>query len=354
MGQWDKKANLPLTPKTVTSGSSRRIHWLCEKGHAFVSTPCARIARNTGCPVCAGKRIITGYNDLKTLYPELVDEWNNEKNGSLKVDEISPYTHRKAWWKCKKCGYEWCTAVNNRAKPRATGCPVCAGRTVVPGINDLATQFPEIAGRWHPTKNGDLKPSMVTYGSRKKVWWKCEKGHEYHAVISSQPRSGCPVCAGKKVLSEFNDFASHYSELITEWNCERNGGLKPDEVTVSCNKIVWWRCDKGHEWQATVSSRSRGSGCPYCTNRLVLKGFNDLESQCPELVKEWNYERNGDLKPNMVTRGSCKKVWWRCDKGHEWQAKVYSRTQPRKCGCRECYHDFVRTGKTRKKRIIRC
>lgn len=352
--QWDKTANLPLTPETVASGSSRNIRWICEKGHTFVTTPCARIVRHMGCPICAGKRILTGYNDLKTLYPELMDEWNEKKNGALKPDEISPHTQRKAWWICQKCGYEWYTAVNNRTVPRSTGCPVCTGKITVPGINDLVTQFPEIAKRWHPTKNGELKPSMVTFGSRKKVWWVCQKGHKYYAAISSQQeQGGCPICAGKKTLAGFNDFASHYPELIQEWDYERNGDLKPDDVTVSCNKKVWWKCEKGHEWQAPVASRSSGRGCPYCKNRLVWQGYNDLASQFPDLEKEWNYKRNGDLTPDMVTYGSCKKVWWICAEGHEWQARIQTRTGPQRCGCRECYNDFARTGKSRKKKNSR-
>ena len=351
--QWDKNANLPLSPKTVTKGSSRRIYWICKNGHSFVAAPCDRIVRNTGCPVCAGKKIVSGINDLATLFPELLPEWNETKNEGLQPETISPYTHRKAWWTCAKCGHEWQTQVNSRVGPSADGCPVCAGKVAAPGVNDLASCRPEIAKRWHPTKNGSLTPDMVTGGSTKKVWWQCEKGHEYEATIGSQSKNGCPVCSGKKVLAGFNDLASLNPKLAKEWNNERNGDLKPDAVTVSCNKKVWWKCEKGHEWQTTISSRSGGTGCPYCANYFLLKGFNDLASQCPELAREWNYARNGELKPDMVIRGTSKKVWWICDRGHEWQATISSRSGPQKCGCRECYNDFARTGRSRRKKIER-
>ena len=43
-----------------------------------------------------------------------------------------------------------------------------------------------------------------------------------------------------------------------------------------------------------------------------------------ELLRQWNSERNGALTPETVSYGSKKKVWWRCGKGHEWQAEVAS------------------------------
>ena len=54
---------------------------------------------------------------------------------------------------------------------------------------------------------------------------------------------------------------------------------------------------------------------------------NNLEIKCPELIKEWNYGKNGDLKPKDVTFGSERKVWWICSKGHEWQAQVGNRVR---------------------------
>ena len=149
---------------------------------------------------------------------------------------------------------------------------------VLAGVNDLATINPELARQWHPTKNGDLTPRDVLAGSRRKVWWICEHGHEWQADVSSRNHgTGCPVCAGKKVISGENDFASQYPELARQWHPTKNGSLRPDQVTPSSNKKVWWICDKGHEYQAVIASRTRRhGGCPYCQNVKVLSGFNDL------------------------------------------------------------------------------
>ena len=338
--QWDTDANLPLTPKTVTSGSSRKVWWFCEKGHRWQQAPWERTAKYLGCPVCRGKRIIPGINDLKTLIPDVVDEWNYERNGTLRPENIFPYSHRKVWWKCRECGHEWLAQVKARAGTQKCGCPVCANRMVIPGQNDLATEYPEVAASWHPKKNRTLSPQEVPSGTTRKVWWKCSVcGNEWEAAVSSRTHgSGCPICAGKVVAAGVNDFASQYPEIAREWHPTKNGKLMPNAVTGQSNKSVWWVCPEGHEYKAIVSSRTTsGSGCPYCANRRVLVGFNDLASQLPKVAKEWHPTLNGSLTPEHVTCGSAKKVWWKCNAcGYEWKAIIYSRAGAQRCGCPMC------------------
>lgn len=123
-------------------------------------------------------------------------------------------------------------------------------------------------------------------------------------------------------------------ELSKEWNLEKNGDLKPEYLTSNSGKKVWWRCVKGHQWQATVDHRNNGRGCPYCSGKKVLNGFNDLQTFNPVLAKEWNYKKNNGLTPTDVTPNSNKKVWWKCQEGHEWQATVSNRNK--RSGCPEC------------------
>ena len=103
------------------------------------------------------------------------------------------------------------------------------------------------------------------------------------------------------------------AELMAEWNWEKNNelGFDPKTLTLGNNKKAWWKCSKGHEWQATIASRNSGSGCPYCSGNKVLKGENDLQTVNPTLAKEWNYEKNGDSKPENFTANSGQKVWWK-------------------------------------------
>ena len=112
------------------------------------------------------------------------------------------------------------------------------------------------------------------------------------------------------------------NRLINDWNYAKNNalGILPAEYSTGSGKKVWWVCRKGHEWEASINSRNRGRGCPYCANRRVLKGFNDFESLYPEIAKEWNYSKNKGLLPSEVTSGSSKIVWWICQYGHDYKS----------------------------------
>ena len=79
--------------------------------------------------------------------------------------------------------------------------------------------------------------------------------------------------------------------LVKEWNFKKNAKLLPEHVTANSAKKVWWLCEKGHEYQATIANRSKGNGCPYCAGKLVTTGENDLKTLCPSLAEEWNYEK---------------------------------------------------------------
>ena len=210
-----------------------------------------------------------------------------------------------------------------------TGCPYCTNRKALKGFNDLETTDPGLASEWNYEKNDGLLPSEVVSGSRKRVWWRCEKGHEWEAAIVNRKNanSGCPYCSNLKVLQGFNDLKTKLPEIAEEWNYEKNGNLLPTQVTPGSNLKVWWKCKEGHEWHARVYIRSHGHGCPYCSNYSVLAGFNDLATRFPEIAAEWNYEKNGDLLPTQVVFGSNRRVLWKCSKGHEWDATIQQRTR---------------------------
>lgn len=265
----------------------------------------------------------------------LLDQWMDDKNGELLPARIPAGSHQKVWWKCDK-GHQWQAQIRSRIN--GDQCPVCARRAVLSGKNDLKTMHPTLAAQWHPTKNGELSPAQVLSGSKKKVWWLCEQGHSWQAAIFSRANgAGCPVCAGKTVIAGENDLASIYPALAAQWHPEKNDSLWPEAVTPSSNKRVWWICERGHEWQAQISHRTTASsGCPYCSGKQVLKGFNDLATVEPLIAAQWHPERNGNLTAEMVTAGSHKRVWWRCTYDHEWKAVIYSRTGERRHGCPEC------------------
>lgn len=334
LAQWHPEKNGSLSPDAVSCGSEKKIWWRCNQGHEWTSPPYERAKRGTGCPYCAGKHILPGM-DLAALYPHLADQWHPEKNADLLPENVSPGSQRSAWWKCRN-GHIWRAVIQSRTK--GSGCPVCAGKVVLPGENDLKTVAPVLAAQWHPEKNGALQPVQFLCGSNRKVWWQCGRGHQWQATIKSRVQgAGCPICAGKVVIPGENDLSSFSPKLTEQWNREKNGALCPERVSVFSNRRVWWKCSLGHEWQAKISDRvTNRSNCPYCTNRRVLSGFNDLKTVEPLVAAQWHPSKNEPLEPTMVLPGSTKRVWWQCCDGHEWKAVIYSRTGAQKCGCPVC------------------
>ncbi|NNL75984.1 MAG: zinc-ribbon domain-containing protein [Desulfobacterales bacterium] len=128
---------------------------------------------------------------------------------------------------------------------------------------------PNLVKEWHPTKNGTLKPSDVTPGSGKKVWWICEAGHEWQAVIYSRSRgSGCRFC-NRHTKADNNRLALSLQGLIKEWHPTKNGKLNPREAISLNSENIWWICEKSHEWKAMVKNRIKGKGCPVCESEFI-------------------------------------------------------------------------------------
>jgi hypothetical protein len=200
------------------------------------------------------------------------------------------------------------------------GCPICSGNKVLVGFNDLATTDPELAAQAH-----GWDPTTVSRGAGDRVDWKCEFDHTWNTAVKNRlTGSGCPICANKQVLVGYNDLATTNPELAAEAD-----GWDPTTLTAWSNKMVGWKCQSGHSWTTSVGHRSATQGCPICSGNKVLVGFNDLATTNPELAAQadgWN--------PTTVSRGSGKKVKWRCEFDHTWKATVASRSSGQ--GCPSC------------------
>jgi hypothetical protein len=339
--EWHPTKNGDLTPRDVLTGAHKKAWWLCIQGHEWEATVQHRHG-GTGCPVCAGRSVLPGSNDLATKNPDLAAEWHPSKNGDLMPEDVTSSSNKKVWWLCSE-SHEWEATINRRNS--GSGCPFCSGYFAIVGETDLGTLDPNLALEWHPTKNGDVTPRDVTSGTPRKVWWLCSEGHEWQAAVYSRRSGrGCPVCAGQQVQAGFNDLATRNLGLAAEWHPTRNGDLSPREVSPGSHKRVWWLCARGHEWETSIKDRNTGTGCPICAGKEVLSGFNDLATTNPALAAEWHELKNGDLTPRDVTSGTSRKAWWLCIQGHEWNAAIVARNSG--SGCPYCSGRFAILGET--------
>ena len=237
-------------PKEVHKTSNKTLSWKCSKGHTWKAQVSNRSLRGDSCPICSGKKVLMGFNDLATLEPNLA----NEADG-WDPTTLTRFSNKRVQWKCKD-GHTWRVTVNSRSSFR-TGCPTCSGQKILSGFNDLQTINPVLASEafgWDPKR--------VAQWSHKVMRWKCSKGHAFKARIADRSSGdGCPVCIGKKVLVGFNDLLTIRPDLASQalgWN--------PKSVTEFSNKQKMWRCEKGHKWESTVNHRSSGRGCPTCAD----------------------------------------------------------------------------------------
>jgi hypothetical protein len=265
--EWDSNKNGKLKPDLVTSGSNKKVWWLCPKNHSYDSVINKRTRKEkSGCPYCSSNKVSEDNNFL-FLFPKIATEWHPTKNGDLKPENFTSGSDKRVWWLCPK-GHEYDSLISIRTRKKyPSGCSYCSGRRASEE-NNLKLLFPKIASEWNPTKNGELKPDEFTYGSSKKVWWLCPKGHSYDSIIKSRTSKkpqGCPYCSGRRI-SEDNNLEFLFPKIASEWHPTKNGELKPDEVAGQSNKKVWWLCPKGHEYDSIISNRTckNKSGCLHC------------------------------------------------------------------------------------------
>ncbi len=269
--EWSKKNK--LKPTEVSVASHKKIIWKCKHGHEWEASVKSRTINGTGCPYCSHNKVLAGFNDLASQYPDIAAEWS-DRNLPLLPTMVTAFANSKAWWKCRDCGNEWYTLISTRAG--GSRCPYCSGYTLLKGFNDLATTHPDLAAEWSE-RNYPLMPDEVNAKSRHNVWWKCKTcGNEWKSVINARVKGTvCPVCADRAVLAGYNDLATTDRKLLAEWDYEKNS-LLPTQVSRKSMKSVWWKCSLGHSWKAKISDRTIiGEKCTVCENeyRSVFPGL---------------------------------------------------------------------------------
>jgi hypothetical protein len=242
----------------IRKGHKEKLSWLCPNGHYYFASPDSRTNMNSGCSVCSGKKVLFGYNDLETKYPKIAEEaygWDPKT--------IMAGSNRKLSWRCPTGHIFVATVIARTNLKSATNCPYCTNQKILNGFNDIATLFPEIA-----TQADGWNPNLIGAGHKKKLPWKCTEQHPYEASPESRTQkfSGCPVCAGLKVIVGINDLLTTHPQIASEaidWD--------PTKVIAGTPRKYKWLCPDGHQYLASVNKRTeRGQGCAICQKY----GFN--------------------------------------------------------------------------------
>lgn len=414
--RWHPTLNT-ITPNAVSPYSNKKAYWTCEKDtrHYFYTRIDHMVNSNIICPVCANQTIIVGVNDLATTHPQLVKEWDFEKNIKYKPQDFTYGNSQKIWWKCKK-EHSWKATISSRTTQKC-GCPICSKElrvsfpeTIIAYYlskefhverskhfswlknSEIDIYLPEFllgieydGAKWHKDIARDIEkdkkclknniqlirirePGCIEYNSpshkismsKRKAFFDLETAIEsifnyikvsYHIKkeIDINIQRDYDEILQNHLFSE-KEYAINDKCLLQEWHHAKNHPLTPDMFSKGSHKKVWWICSLGHEWKAAIYSRTNKNGCncPYCAGQKVIPGWNDLQTLYPEIAKEWDFEKNGDITPNQIRPQTNKHYWWICSKcNYSWQANSSHRI--RKRGCPQCGR--ARTIQSRMKKV---
>ena len=301
-----------------------QVLWVCpEKGHEFEDS-CYNINQrgNLSCPICNFRTIISGINDLKTLYPSIAALYDSERN-ELPADRISPKSSDpNVFWKCE-LGHSYSRSPAIQIKVNAV-CLVCSERALGIGYNDLKTKYPQLEALWDADENGPMEKYHVDTEARRYAFL-CEKGHNFTATVQRMIKHQfqCLVCIGVQFHKDIS-LAVTDPALASEWS--PNNSRTADSVTSQYQMQSLWRCPIcGGEYLYSIAKRFVGDHvCPFCNGQRLRAGLNDLTTTHPVLAKEWS--PNNKRTPQEFWKSSRQYVLWICPRcNSEYSAEIRSR-----------------------------
>lgn len=290
LAEWDYEKNGNIDPECVSRGSSLKLYWRCREGHSWIASPSVR-TKGHGCPFCAGVKLLSGFNDLATLYPNLLDEWDYLKNKNIGITPeciAAGNNKQKVFWICKNNPeHKWVATIAGRVA--GTGCPYCADeqrkitkrKTYVKMNGSFAEKHPELLKDWFYEKNDSLNifPDKIPSHYSEVVWWKCHVcGYVWIATPDNRVNGrGCSNCDKENhsqimrevLLARYGSLLQNNPKVAAFWNDGNNSGKTADDVTSMCDYKASWKCPKcGHQWIKRVNKMVLYPCCPKCRYSL--------------------------------------------------------------------------------------
>ncbi len=259
--EFDLEANFPLTPQDVFAGSPTSYHWKCPivENHRYPATASNRTAAHSGCPLCLGRLVIPLINDAESFAPHLSAELHATKNGAVKLCDLWVNSTTVLWWICE-AGHTFRDSVRNRTA--GSSCHHCA--TKKSGARTITRARPDLAVEFDRERNYPRTPEDVKIGSKTEYFWTCPKKHSYKQRPERRNIGyGCSTCSNRKVDSGFNDAATKYPIICTEWHPYLNM-IEPSEILPG-TKLHFWQCNaNNHVEQQSIPHRVLSQGCTKC------------------------------------------------------------------------------------------
>lgn len=367
--EWATDLN-DITPWDVRAGSGKKVWWRGKDcGHTWQTEVRARV-RGSNCVYCTGQKVLIGFNDLETTHPNIAKYWNTEKN-TRKLENTSYGLKTKVWW-TDECGHSWhksplhmtklkevscpvCESVailypelldewNDNADPyeilpgssrkiswkcnknpkhvwkaavysrtgAEQGCPYCSGTRVMIGENDMLTTHAHLEELWDDRH--DIQ--KFSFGSNYKAQWRCKKDntHSWVATVSdvSSGKSNCPHCSNRVSSSEQEileyirslGFKAESNRTVLQRR-ELDIYIPARNLAIEYNGVYWhsdtFMKDKNYHYKKWSDCKTHGI--------QLITVWEDDYTRKPELVKEMlahklgvsSYPRIAARKTKVVT-----------------------------------------------------
>ena len=333
--QWHPTKNDDLTPNDFTTGSGKKVWWKCVKynTHEWEATIASRAIGNNGCPICAGQKVLKGFNDLATLKPYISQQWHSDKNGELTPEMFTVGSSKKVWWKCTR-GHEWQSKISHRVN--GSNCPDCWKRN--------QTSFPEQAIYFYMKKSFSDTLSRYKYNDKVEIDIFIPSlnigieydGFYYHneKFIANNKKEKYLVGEGinfLRIKESRNNLESSYLNENVIFCSNKPSDFQLTQVIKICFDYIYTNII--FTPYITDIDVERDRARIYDTY-IEGEAKESLSAKHPELSAQWHPTKNLSIKPDMLRPGTNKKVWWICEKEHEWQATINSRVQG--SGCPDC------------------
>ena len=342
LNEWDSELNdlNNFTINNVTIGSEKPLHWVCNKGHKFVLDAYSRTKRGRNCPYCNSSRLLKGFNDLASQNPEILVDWDYNKN-DVKPDEIFQHAKRKVWWKCHKCGHEWEAAICRRTTNIRTGCPQChTNSTSIPEMSiylSLKNVFNEVE---HRKIINDFEYDIFIQDINLAIEY---DGIRFHG------ENGKRIDSLKSLNATDNNF--NFVRIKETLKEDLHGNFVDNTLYISeyhrhkihntCSLVLETIKNK---FNLNINCNVSEDIILQARKQIKLVEIeNSLASRFPYDAEEWCYELNGEIKPEYVSpRSDIIKYWWKCKRcGNVYQKSTYDKTNSfRNGGCPKCIPSY--------------
>lgn len=291
--------------------------------------------------------------------------WSSENSKTPR--EVSKMSNKKYQFDCE-CGHVFssclCTIANNiwcpycgphcRKLCERDDCSLC--------YNNSFAASPR-AKYWNVELNNGVKPREVALTANKKFWFDCLCGHSFLMCLGNiSADQWCPYCSSSKKLCDNEDceqcFRNSFASVPQSqyWSYERNGDVKPRNVTKCSDKKYWFNCVCGHEFSSQLGNIVHGQWCAYCCFPCKKLCENETCDMCfsnsfasVSQSQHWSHELNNGVTPRTIAIKTNKKYWFDCPKCKiSFKMCIYSVTKG--CWCQNCtkkterkLHTFLNT-----------